>query len=132
MGTRGGGSRGRVDFEGFGYAVDGDVDGVFVVGGEGAVGGGGGEEVADGEGETLLGGGLRSLVSGETWRGERGKLYHGVGWFGMWLVVVMVGWKCFGVGGGRFAPPFGSRGKKWGCGVEDGAWEKEVEDDDVY
>lgn len=40
---------GRVDFEGFGNAVDGDVDGVFVFGGEGAVGGGTVEEVADGE-----------------------------------------------------------------------------------
>lgn len=51
----------RVDLEGLGDAVDGDVDGVLVLGGEGAVGGGGCEEVADGEGEALLGG-LGSLL----------------------------------------------------------------------
>lgn len=52
----GGGLRGRVDLEGLGDAVEGDVDGVLVLAGEGAVCGGVGEEVADGEGETLFGG----------------------------------------------------------------------------
>lgn len=49
-----GGLVGWVDLEGFRDAVDGDIDGVFVFGGEGAVCGGGGEEVADCEGEALF------------------------------------------------------------------------------
>ena len=80
-----GGGRGgsRVDLEGFGYAVDGDVNGVFVVGGEGAVSGGGGEEVADGEGETLLRGGLYTLAKAEI------ELTENITMVGGWLMMMV-------------------------------------------
>lgn len=61
LGADGGGHGrgiGGVDLEGLGNAVDSDVDGVFVLGGEGAVAGRGVEKVADGEREALLRGGL--------------------------------------------------------------------------
>lgn len=69
----------RVDLEGLGDAVDGNVDGVFVVGGEGPVRGRRGEEIADCEREALLGGERRGLgcVNGMFWEiGKGGKTYH--------------------------------------------------------
>lgn len=58
LGADGGGDGGRVggvDLEGLGDAVDGHVDGVAVVGGQGAVGARRGQKVTDGEREALLG-----------------------------------------------------------------------------
>ena len=50
-----GGRGGRVNLEGLGYAVHGNVDGLGVLGCEGSIAGRRCEEVADGERETLLG-----------------------------------------------------------------------------
>ncbi len=50
-----GGVVGGVDAKGLADAVDGDVDRVFLLGLEGAVGQRGREEVADGQREALLG-----------------------------------------------------------------------------